>query len=140
MACLDYLDRYIWEAEAHANELLDLFDQDRRNQIADLLEKHWTAILPQFLEPPKAVFVFLAEGPSPRDRRLAKIPVPGQNYLWSRARFLALRATTALQQASIVANVKGKGYRAAVRHAAQAISPPRDLPGPQEIALLRLPG
>lgn len=136
---LSFLDRYIWEAEAHANELLELLDPDRREALADLLERHWQALLPDLLAPPKTAFVFLGEDPSRQEARLARLPARSADLLWAQARFLALRAASSLRQASVVANVKGMKYRAAVRHAAQAISPPLDLPAPQDIALLRLP-
>lgn len=136
---LDYFDRYIWEAEAHANELLELIDPDRRQSFVAVLIEDWDELLPQFLNPPKAAFVFLGEDPTQQERRLSRLTEAEVNLLWAQARFLALLAASSLRQAAKVATVKGMKYRAAVRHAAQASLPFQGHPTPEDIALLQLP-
>lgn len=127
MSDLDYLDRYIWEAEAHANELLEIYDEHARHEIAEAFDEEWETFGASVLtpDPPRLrqALVFLGEGPTARDRRLRKLdPFPAR-LLWVQTRVLALRSATALRQAARVADVRGKGYRQAVRHVATAISP-----------------
>ncbi|MGR3480671.1 hypothetical protein [Salipiger marinus] len=136
---LDYLDRYIWEAEAHANELLEVFGYEGRKTIAAALEEDWNEFLPQFLNPPKAAFVFLGENPAARELRFQKLTGYEAVILWAQARFLALRAARSMRLAASVADVKGLSYRKAARKAAEAASRAPGLPRPRDIALLELP-
>ncbi|WP_313350497.1 hypothetical protein [Paracoccus sp. (in: a-proteobacteria)] len=138
---LDYLDRYIWEAEAHANELLDLLPlAERLDQLA-LIEEAGAQSRMLFLcqNSPKTAFVFLGEDPAARDRRMAKMSIQDRNVLFLQARYHALQAARAMRLAATVANVKGMKYRKAVRHAAEAVS---QAPAPlslRDILLLQLP-
>ena len=135
----DFLDRYLWEAQAHANELLDLYGELQREAYEDRVHQMWNDILPHLLDPPKTAYVFLGEGPTPRERRLAAMP-PGEGFLlWLQARHLALQATIAIELARDVAGVKGMSYRKAVRHAAQAASRFPAPPTPEALLWLRLP-
>ena len=136
------LDRYVWEAEAHVNELLDLKHLEEREALIPELYDQWPALLAMFATPDKAVLVFLGEAPTAQERRLAKLATSEQVLLWVQARYLALQAAKALRLAEDVRAVKerGMGYRQAVRHAAQATLRFQDQPSPEDLALLRLPG
>ena len=139
MSDLDYLDRYIWEAEAHANELLEIYDHAERHEMAELFDEEWQTFGEGVLRPrPDALhqaLIFLGEGPTARDRRLKKLDPVQARLLWLRARVLELRSATALHQAASVADVRGMKYRQAVRHVATAISPAPDPLTAWEIAL-----
>ena len=135
---MDYLDRYIWEAQAHANELLELYSLDDREQLLRQLQGDWPSLLPSLLTPPKEAFVFLGEGPTQQERRLAKLSERDQLLLWVQARFLALRSASALQTAKHVLPGSNWTYRRAVRHFAEVVSQAPALPSPQDVALLRL--
>lgn len=136
---LDYLDRYIWEAEAHANELLEMYCHQERLEILVLLDGHWEYLLPHLRAPSKTAFVFLGEGPTAQEKRIQKLKQDEAWILWSQARFLALQAARSMRLAATVADVKGLPYRKAVRKAAQASSQFPAPPEPGDIALLRLP-
>ncbi|NEX47638.1 hypothetical protein [Pseudotabrizicola algicola] len=137
---MEHFDRYIWEAEAHANELLDVYSEDEREVLADWLERDWQTLLPQLLDPPKVAFVYLGEDPAERDRRIARLGPDDQVLLWVQARFLALRAARAMRLAQRVLPTKGWKYRKAARHAAECVSQAPGLPSPRETATLLLPG
>lgn len=137
------LDRYIWEAEAHANELLELLDFGRRLDLAVYLEGNWEKVLPCLLHPPKQAFVLLGEDATPQDRRLTRLRAQSEaeaDLLWCQARFLALRAASAMRLAQCVLPAPGTRYRKAVRNAAEAVCATPALPTPQDVALLELPG
>lgn len=138
---LDYLDRYIWETEAHANELLELRSQSEREALLAGIERAGAG--PRMLQLcqtcPKEVFVFLGEDPAARDRRLAKMTRQDQNMLFLRARYHALQAARSMRLAASVATVKGMTYRKAARHAAEAASQAPGQPTLSEIMLLALP-
>lgn len=138
---LDYLDRYIWEAEAHANELLELLPQSEREAHLAAIERAGAEerMLQLCQTCPKEVFVFLGEDPAARDRRLAKMTLQEQNSLFFQARYHALQAARAMRLAASVANVKGMKYRKAARHAAEAASRAPGQPTVPEILLLELP-
>ena len=127
MSDLDYLDRYLWEAEAHANELLEIYDEHARHEMAVVLHEEWETFGQDVLAPAarrlRQALVFLGEGPTARHRRLQKLDRLPARLLWCRTRVLALRSATALRQAASVADVRGMKYRQAVRHVATAISP-----------------
>lgn len=136
------LERYVWEAEAHANELLELQEYERRIDLAEYLEGNWDKVLPCLLHPPKEAFVLLGEDPTPQDRRLSRLRMRSEaeaDLLWLQARFLALRAASAMQRALRVQPAPRTRYRKAVRNAAEAVCAVPALPSPWETAMLELP-
>ena len=139
--CLDHLDRYIWEIEAHANELLEYYSLEERERMLSILQtgdrELWLFDLCQ--DPAKEVFVFLGEDPSARNRRLAKMSSQEQKVLFVQARYHALQAARAMRFAASVVNVKGWKYRTAARHAAEAAYQAPVPPTLWDIMLLELP-
>jgi hypothetical protein len=122
----DFLDRYQWEAEAHANELLELMTEDERAGLRRLWFQDLERLEALLRDPPKTAYVLLGENPSVRDRRIAKLPRGEFGILWLQARYLALRSARAMQLAARVAYVKGMKYRQSVRYVAQDVLPLQD--------------
>lgn len=136
----DRLDRYMWEAEAHANELLELFDLETRESHLPWAEEHWSQILQLVFSRPQEALIFLGEGPTARDRRLAKLEAGHDMVLWVQARFLALEAANVLRAAECAATIPQRSsYRKAVRHVAQASLSLRGQANAEEVMLLELP-
>lgn len=113
------LDRYFWEAQAHANELLDLYEEEYREANLPRLEAFWLDIVAATEHDPKKALAFLSQGPTPRERALGKLDRTQAFLLWCQARYLALEAANALQIASSFETMTDRKYRLVVRHAAQ---------------------
>jgi len=139
MGQLDYLDRYIFEAEAHANELFEYFEHETRVRIAEFFRENWAEYHLQLEYPPQAAFVFLGQNPSEQAKKLEKLEAVESALLWMQARRLALLSAIELRRAKDAVDVKGWGYRKAVRHVAQVASRPRVPLSPWDIAMLELP-
>ena len=113
------LDRYFWEAQAHANELLDLMDVGVRDALLEPVSENWTEILRLIYDAPEPALIFLGETPSQRERRMKRMSEEDFRLLWVQARFLALEATNALETAAKIDALPLKGCRDAVRKIAQ---------------------
>lgn len=133
------VDRYLWEAEAHANELLEHYDQEARELLLRYLTDRWESILPHLQDAPKTAFVFLGEGPAAQDTRLLKLPQGQGRLLWLQARYLALESARALKIAKCVLDVTDREYRRVVRSVAQAAHKYREQPNGWDLEMLRLP-
>ncbi|MGH1416865.1 MAG: hypothetical protein ACRBB0_25500 [Pelagimonas sp.] len=135
---LDGLERYLFEAEAHFDELLELVDSETQQRMEHTLPKLWDDFLLVARDPPKCVFVFLSEGPTSQQRRLENLPENHRDLLWLQARFQAYQATTALRLTLDVARMPNRSYRKKVRQVAQAASQLQALPTAEDLVWLRL--
>ncbi len=135
---LDGLERYLFEAEAHFDELLELVDNETQTELADALPPVWEEFLTIALDPSESVFVFLSEGPTSQQRRLQRMPNHQARSLWLQARFQAYQATTALRLTLNVARMPNRSFRKKVRQVARAASQLQDLPTAEDLVWLRL--
>lgn len=122
------LERYHAEALGQFEELQELRPRDDQYNLEAFVTQEWSALVPHLLAPPPEVFVFLGEGPTAQERRMAKKPFPEQALLWLQARAQVLQAAKALRLAADAEHMLGMSYRRAVRHmaeeAAELATPP----------------
>ena len=135
----DRMMRYLWETQAHANELLEMYDLEIREHCVPQLERNWQAFELGLLSDPKEALVFLGDGPTARHRRVGKMDPDDALHLWCKARYLALLSASTLETALAALDVLGMPYRKAARKGAQVALQDQVRIDPETVLLLELP-
>ncbi|MFZ5725587.1 MAG: hypothetical protein ACOY4C_04155 [Pseudomonadota bacterium] len=128
------LDDYAWQARLIADELLELLSPQEeaafRQKLDDDDPECWRDMSAAALQ---RALAFATATPSKRRATWDRTAEADRLPLWVLARAYALRSANILAVVRDVGDVRGLGYRKAVRHVAEAVHQQHLLPGQDEL-------
>lgn len=131
--------KYALQAEARADELLDLLSTEQIDLLREWLRSNLDKDLMLFiLTLTPRIEAILAQTPAKDRRWQSSTSWPVLLREWLAARHWAIASARALRIAAELQDVPGLGYRQAVQHAAPVAEEFLDQPGTEELLSIRL--